>query len=377
MAKKNSGTVAVATPKGKKTGNAAIAVTPASKSGANKAFEPMKVIETINVSPLKLHLREQKLRGRSKDVSTEELYTLADSMVKNGQQQALQIRPLKGSTDEYEVIFGNTRTLAGRELVKGFKFTVNSKEVEQQPIPDFTLRAEVVDVDDEEAFLRTAIENAQRFQTSDIDDAINHETLRNDYSMSDAAITRLYGYGHQASVTQLKKLLALPQDLQDRIHRGDMTKQAGFILVDWARKKGHIDADSNKVKQDVSDAIMKEVKGGEDIGNVGSSEIANCIRAYEKAITPTATPPGEPTAPVGNPNDPNPAGSPEPVPQQEPTKFALTLKEWKDTLTEFAGVEDVPAKVAEFATTTLSFMKGETDKAAYYEWLTAHLGNAE
>lgn len=375
MAKKNLKAAAVATPVAPVANDKPVAK-------ASKAFTPLKVVSTQPISPKNLKLREQKLRGRSKDVSAEERYALADSLLKNGQQQPIQVRPIKGTPD-YEVLFGNTRTLAGMDIVNGFKHTVNSKEVDFPPVPDFTLRAEVVECDDEDAFLRTTIENAQRFQTSSIDDAINHETLRNDFGMSDAAITRLYGYGHQASVTQLKKLLALPTDLQERIHRGDMTKQAGFMLVDWCRKKGFINADTSKLDQTVCDEVMKEVKGGEDIGNVGSTEIANCIKAYEKAKA---------TTPVANPGETNPAGTPETGGETggttgetggetgtatPATNFALTLKEFKDTLGEFAGVENVPAKVAEFATVTLSYLKGETDKAAYYEWIVAHLGNAE
>lgn len=374
MAKANKGSVAVAAPKG----NKASAPVAAKADKASKAFTPMKVLETVQVNPSELVMREQKLRGRSKDISQEELYSLADSLVKQGQQQPIQVR--KNKEGKLETLFGNTRTLAGRMIQQGFKFTVNGKEVEHPPVPDFTLRAEVVECDDDDAFLRTAIENAQRFQTSSIDDAINHETLRNDYGMSDAAITRLYGYGHQASVTQLKKLLALPQDLQDRIHRGDMTKQAGFMLVDWCRKKGFINPDTSKLDQTVCDEVMKEVKGGEDIGNVGSTEIANCIKAYEKSQSaPVATPEGGTTGETGGDTGTTTGetGGTTGETGTPATSFPVTLKEFKDTLGEFAGVENVPAKVAEYATVTLSYLKGETDKAAYYEWILAHLGNAE
>lgn len=374
--KGNTATAVAAKPVATAKGKSSATATPAPKKAP--AFDPLKVVATLNVAPDKLKLREQKFRGRSKDISDDELNALADSL-KERQLQPIQARAIKG-TDEYEVIFGNTRTLAAqKKIIPGFK-TNSGKEIPAQP--DFTLRVEVVDIDDEEAFIRTVTENVQRFQTSAIDDAINHEMLRTDNGMSDAAITRLYGYGHQASVTSLKKLLLLPTEIQDKIHNGDMTKQAGFVLVDWCRKKEKMDAEG-KCDKELCDKIIAAAPGGEDIGNVGQTAIGNAIKEYEKAEkaaangqttgNDTGTPAtgDAPTTPVtGDATTPATGDTGTPA-----TVFPLTLKEFKTHLEEFAGLDGCPTNVAEHCATTISFLKGEIEKDAYFQWLVSSLGN--
>lgn len=357
--------------KSNKGSNNAVAVAEAPKKV--KAYEPtVKVLRTIEVSPENLHTRSWI--GRSRPVADDEVIGLADSL-RSRQDQPIQVRELKGMPDNYEVIFGNTRTAAGRKIVEGFT-TASGKVLD--PLPTFTLRAEVVDIDDEEATMRNITENAQRVQTTDIDDAMNHEMLRTEYGMSDAAITRLYGYGHQASVTQLKKLLLLPENVQEKIHTGNMTKQAGFTLVDWCKKKEHVDAEG-RCLPDMCEAILSKVSGGEDIGNVGSSEVINCIKEYEKSLKQPVAPEGGTTPAEGGTTPVAPEGGTTPAEggtaptAPATTTFALTLKEYKDTLTEFAGLPDQPQKMGEFCAVTLSYLKGEMEKDAYYEWLNTNM----
>lgn len=341
--------------------------TPAVKP--SKTFEAMKVVETRQVDPSKLVMREQKLRGRVQDVSHDELATFADSL-KTRQNQPIQIRVTAAGD---EVLFGNMRTLAGRLLQSGFKYEVNGKEVEVAAIPDFTLRAEVVDVDDEEAFLRTVTENAQRIQTTAIDDAVNHETLRTDYSMSDAAITRLYGYGHQASVTQLKKLLTLPLSFQTMIHTGTLTKNAGLLLVDHCKKKGEVSAETNICNEEFCNKIFGKTSATGDNGT-GVNDIQAGIKAFEveakQAAAGTApVAPASGTAPATNGTAPATNGTAAATPAVAPTVFPLTLKQYRDMLEEFAGLKTTAPKLGEFIAVTMGVLKGETDKAAYYEWL--------
>lgn len=341
-----------------------------------KPFEPsVKVLATIDVSPSKLVLTD-KFRGRSQPVAQEEVYALAEQLIRR-QDQPVQVRPISG-TDTYEVIFGNTRTRAGQAIVEGFSIATGSEDKQKEkvfePIPNFTLRAEVVDVDDEEAVMRNITENVHRVNTSSIDDALNQEMLRTDYGMSDAAITRLYGYAHQASVTQLKKLLTLPPDVQQRIHTNNMTKQAGMLLADYCKRKEHMV--DGMCDPQICETLLSRVSGGEDIGNVGSSEIAECIKAYEKEqkqpVAPTSNPDGTPAETPVNP-DGTPTAPVATAPETPATTFALTLKEFKDTLTEFAGLPDVSAKMGEFCAVTLSFIKGETPKDAFYDWVSINL----
>jgi hypothetical protein len=82
----------------------------------NKANN-LVVLATVSVDPGKVRIVDA-FRGRANPVSDEAKLTLAESMRKDGQLTAIQARQVPG-TDEYECIFGNTRTLAGAGYRRG------------------------------------------------------------------------------------------------------------------------------------------------------------------------------------------------------------------------------------------------------------------
>lgn len=309
----------------------------------------LKVLRSESVSPGKLHFRDSALLGRSRPVADEEVIALADSMNPaaggSGQQQPIQVRPMQ-TEGEYEVIFGNTRKRAADLIVAGYKSNDGKERVAQ---PNFTLRCEVVEVDDKTAFERVVVENAHRNQTSPIDNAINQQILREQYQLSDVAIAKLYGYAHSASVHRLKKLLTLPNDLQDRVHDGRLTLNAAVELCEFMAKNGP-DAFS-----EVWASIVKPGTNEDDLGKlgsdrIGSQEVQEAIAAWKKAkkeAQKTAgTPAGEggSEVPAGDAGTIPPIGegTSSPTPDAGPTSNGTpaekgkqrTVKQIKDILTQ-------------------------------------------
>lgn len=355
-------------------GGNATAEKPAPKPMKNKA-EGLKVLSTIEISPKKLIFTD-KFRGRSAPVSMEDRIARADSIRQEGQLQPIQVRQVSG-TDTYEVIFGNTRGLAGELLCDGYT-TNEGREVEGKP--DFKLRAEVVDITDEEAFIRNVVENSQRTQTSPIDDALNQKMLRENFQLSDVSIARLYGYKSSATCTRLKKLLELDEDLQGKIHEGTMTLQAGVELVTVPAE------DRTAVWLKAVDATGK----GDDT-KVGAAIIQAAIKALKKERAETNGTTGGGTGGEGGSNQIDKGDGNQPTGGgSDGTGFTgneggtgggsdaapgkqLTVKQIKNELADIAGNNECPEKVAELCNVLLGFIDGKSDTGDLAKWMAANV----
>jgi ParB-like chromosome segregation protein Spo0J len=219
-----------------------------------------------------------------------------------------------------------------------------------------------VECDDETAFQRNIVENAQRNATSPVDDALNQERLRVEQGMSDAAITRLYGYAHQASVTRLKKILALPETYRKYISDEQMTLHAATLLADEC---GKMDEQTlSKVWLNALDASQK-ANGNSDDTKVGATHMAAAIKQWRKD---SAAP-----APEGTTETTTETTAPATA---EPVKnLGLTFKQFKDTLRNTAGDARCPDKLIEYCTVTLDYIEGKTSGEAYLSFMMSNLAN--
>lgn len=332
--------------------------------------EGLAIKASLSVNPNKLRLTE-KFRGRSTPVADADVIALADSIRTDGQQQPVQVRAVDG-TDEYEVIFGNTRTRACQMIANGYK---NTDERDVEPKADFLIRCEVVECSDEEAFKRNIRENNDRLNCSPIDNMKNHERLRSEFGMSDAAIARFYGFSHSATVNQLKKLQNLADEYQTMIHVGDMTFTGGLKLAEF-----------NEQEQT---KIMALATGDSDENGVkfGAAQISDAIKKFKQAqkdaaAQPTTTGDGITTADTtpadGTPDNSGNVGGRSANNETEKT-YSLTQKQFKDALKTMAGYEEkneagevvkrCPDKVAECCNVILSFVEGKTNIQDFAKWM--------
>jgi ParB-like chromosome segregation protein Spo0J len=348
---------------------------PAPAPRKNLAAETIPTVATVMVSPAKLK-RTEKFRGRVKPVSPGETANLADMIRKEGQLQPIRARQIPG-TDEYEVVFGNTRAAAGELILNGYDGT-DGKPI--APAPDFKMRVEVIECTDEEAFRAVVTENSARFKTSPIDDAYNQKRLREELGMSDVAIATYYGQSHSGMVNRLKKLIdpekGLSEDLQNKVSEGTLGIYAALDILDATATK---DGPSDKEAQ--TKIWLKAVDiCGKDEAGVNRSDVANAIKAWRKetkeAAGATETPAVDPATgqPVPTPTDANGQPVADASPRDannnpgasEGTQRTkqLTVKQFKEGIEEIAKQEKCPANVAVVINAMLGFIEGKVTDLA-------------
>lgn len=233
------------------------------------AGDDVKRGDMFFVDPFQVIVKED-LRGRHKPVTQENIVDMALSLLEHGQRQPVECRRVEGN--RIQLNLGFTRTNAARLIREGFEYdSAHHQDAE------FKLKVQVVDCNDQEAFVHNVVENAHRNDTSDVDDAHNHNRLRDRYGYSDADIARLYGYKGQVKVGRLRQLLQLEEFILDLVHEGRLPTTGALELLEIPAedRRLHIDllleASSNgKVRgSDVRTAIRDHIlndDGKEDDG---------------------------------------------------------------------------------------------------------------
>lgn len=131
------------------------------------------------------------------------------------------------------------------EIEAGFYRCLGMIEVNKTRSPEKRMRLEgvVKDGNPEDMFLKNIAENRDRKETGPIDDAYNVRRLGEKYGKSDLQICEIYGTEFDAVTGTIKpmssswlenmrKLLRLPKELQDKIKRGELSASTGYMLAD-------------------------------------------------------------------------------------------------------------------------------------------------
>lgn len=130
------------------------------------------------------------------------LQELADSIKVQGVVQPIIVRPV--GTDKYEIIAGERRWRA-------------SKLAGLDKVPVVIRQA------DSQATLAMAlIENIQREDLNPIETAIGLKRLLKEFDLTQQAVADAVGRS-RAAVSNLLRLLKLPKDIQESLHKGDLS----------------------------------------------------------------------------------------------------------------------------------------------------------
>lgn len=149
------------------------------------------------------------------DEDDEALEDLASSIEEFGVLQPLVVRPIG---DGWEVVAGRRRLVAARLV-----------EVDVVPCV-------IRELDDDRAFDITLAENLHRRDLSWIEVALGYKRLR-DRGLKGCDIADLVGK-HESQVSQVLKLLTLPQELQDRVHSRELSYGDALRLHRYGDPKG-------------------------------------------------------------------------------------------------------------------------------------------
>jgi ParB-like chromosome segregation protein Spo0J len=244
---------------------------------------------------------KEELRGRRYQPTEEDVKARAVSMLTYGQLQPVVAR--RDNDSKPVLIAGFTRCAAARLIRAGFLADPDGMG-DQQEFKDenFMLKVTISDCNDETAFVRNVVENAQRNETSAIDDAFNQEQMRDRYGMTDADIARTYGYRNAVKVCRFKKLLKLDTETQKLVHEGKLAVQAAIDILD--------------LPEDERAGVLSQAT--RDNGRVNGAEVLSQIRDRQLAENPDD--PDDPFAHIMN-DDNRPETDADEVEEQEASRF--------------------------------------------------------
>lgn len=139
---------------------------------------------------------------------------------------------------------------------------------------------------DAEAFIASIRENVRK-EVSPINVAAQQEVLRKDYGLSDTAIAEVYGYNNTNAISRNKKLLTAPKEVQELVHKGDLSVDATVNLLKLPKEDqdallaGGGKVTAAKVNEVIAARIEKKEAAGED--TTGAKKEATGVRPRNTA----------------------------------------------------------------------------------------------
>lgn len=154
----------------------------------------------------------------------------AISIATEGQLQPAEAR--RDADKRLVLTLGFTRLDAVELLREGFEH-----DGVRYHNPDAKLWVKVVDCTPEEAFVRGIIENNDRNDVTDLQEAKAHEYLRTVLGKTDTEISKIYGYTNLNRTMALRKLVALDGKTQTLVHEGKLSLHAALLTKDLTEEQ--------------------------------------------------------------------------------------------------------------------------------------------
>ena len=202
--------------------------------------EAEKVGDTYFLDPRDIQLPDEDLRGRKFPPTKTDVKELAESIMRQGQEEPVKCR-LNGDGKPI-LVFGRTRYEA--------VLLINT---ELDPKNPRKIAARITTQDEKSAFFSCNEENKRRKNTSPVDEAFNHQVMRERFSMKDVEIAKDCGVT-QAWVSKLHKLTTLPKDVLKQVHDGNLTFSTAISMADL--EEGKQKEIAAKAKEDADKAAV-------------------------------------------------------------------------------------------------------------------------
>lgn len=142
----------------------------------------------------------------------ERLAELASSIKEYGVLQPLLVRELEGQPGNYDLIAGERRWRAAQLA-----------QIHEVPVI-------VLELDDLAAYKVALIENLQREDLDPIDEALGYQKLLSDYGQTQEQLAQAVGKS-RPHITNMVRLLNLPQDVQKSVSSGDLSMGHARALI--------------------------------------------------------------------------------------------------------------------------------------------------
>lgn len=176
--------------------------------------EHVRRSDTFFVDPREIIVNWDR-NGRHDTFTPESIARLALDMFENGQLQPVACRSIDGK--RLELVYGYNRLRAALENVKTH--------------PEFRLETKVFDgINDKDAFIMNLRENMIRNEVSSLDNAYNVRRLMNNYGFEAKDVAALYKRSPMW-VSEMLRLLTLPETVKDAIQGGELSASVGLLLA--------------------------------------------------------------------------------------------------------------------------------------------------
>lgn len=144
-----------------------------------------------------------------------------------------------------------------------------------------------MDLNPEEAFVRNLVENIERAATTPIDDAHNQRRLREQYGWSEVKIADFYKRS-VAYISQLRKTLVLPTEIQQGVAQGNIPLAAALDLVDLPaleQKEAVAEATNPETGKVVAETVRKRVRDKKIEAGGGKGRSIKEVRTFFEELT--------------------------------------------------------------------------------------------
>jgi ParB/RepB/Spo0J family partition protein len=175
--------------------------------------------------------------SRSDQVTTASVAEMENSLKTYGQLQPITCRRLPDGRPK--VIAGFTRLKAALAIA--------------EYDPEFLISLVVANVNDEEAFLLSIIENKDRNSTTPIDNAVNMRRLMDRYAYTVKQVSEVFGIS-QARVHRHIKLLGVSADIRKKVSKGELSVSSALQLASMD------DTEATAVLKDAEAEVEAEAK---------------------------------------------------------------------------------------------------------------------
>ncbi len=168
-------------------------------------------VDQVDPNPWQVRLEEDP----------QHIAVLAESMRENqtrGEHGMLQIPLARRSNGRVQLAFGMSRFAGWKEANPGDPFPVNLEELSDRQMSDLA-----------------AEENAKRKNLSAIEIATAIARRKKEFGLTDVEAGAPFGYHNQATISNLVRLLELPDEIQMQVHSGAMAERVARRLVPVAR----------------------------------------------------------------------------------------------------------------------------------------------
>ena len=140
------------------------------------------------------------------------LSELAESIRQFGLLQPILVRPLRGSSDMYEIVAGERRWRAAQKA-----------QLHEVPVI-------IRDLEDIEVYKIALIENLQRQDLNPIEEARGYQRLMDNFALGAEDIGEAVSRS-RSHVANMVRLLSLPQSVQDMVVKGDLNAGHARALI--------------------------------------------------------------------------------------------------------------------------------------------------